>query len=282
MLTKLIKHELRATAKTFLWLYIAFAAIVLVNMFIGPWSRLAPTDNPTVWQFESPSVLQGILVLIYFLAVVAIAVVTLVIVIQRFYRNLLGDEGYLMMTLPVSREQHILVKGLVALIWNICTTVLILLSVLLFVSTAGSFADFSNSIAGAVAAGASVGQWILWVVLLLIVSTIAGILMLYAAMAWGPNLLKNRVGGSILAFIILYVAGQIVSLVILFGAGQMFDAIGILSGLSAAGADGFPGFDVINKIVSSVSVTLLIANAVIAVLCWFFTRYMLNRKLNLA
>jgi len=284
MLTKLIKHELRATAKTFLWLYIAFAAIALVNMFIGPWSRLAPTNNPAVWQVAAPSAVQVILVILYFLAVVAIAVVTLVIVIQRFYRNLLGDEGYLMMTLPVSREQHVLAKGIVALIWNLCTTVLIILSVLLFVSAAGSYANLAERFQKSfIDAGAPVGQWILWIALLLIVSTIAGILMLYAAMAWGPNLIRNRVGGSILAFIILYVASQFVSLAIMFGAGQMFDIVNITAGLSATDATGgYYGSEVLNQIINSVSVILLIAYAVIAVACWFLTRYMLNKKLNMA
>jgi uncharacterized membrane protein len=45
----------------------------------------------------------------------------------------------------------------------------------------------------------------------LLVAAIQVTLMLYAAMAWGPNLIKNRLGGSFLCYIILYAVTQAVA-----------------------------------------------------------------------
>lgn len=43
-------------------------------------------------------------------------VVTAVILIQRFYKNLLGSEGYLMFTLPVTVSQHLFSKTIIAVV----------------------------------------------------------------------------------------------------------------------------------------------------------------------
>ena len=45
---------------------------------------------------------------------VAVMIVTLIIIIQRFYKNLLCDEGYLMNTLPMSVWKNITSKLVVA------------------------------------------------------------------------------------------------------------------------------------------------------------------------
>lgn len=46
-------------------------------------------------------------------------VLTLIIQIQRFSKNLLGDEGYLMFTLPASVSQHITAKLVVAVLLDV-------------------------------------------------------------------------------------------------------------------------------------------------------------------
>ena len=43
----------------------------------------------------------------------------LIIQIQRFSKNLLGDEGYLMFTLPASVSQHITAKLVVAVLLDV-------------------------------------------------------------------------------------------------------------------------------------------------------------------
>jgi len=295
MLKTLFKHEMRATAKTFMWLYIAFVVIAVVNVLVSPLSPFNAGAEGAVYShgpesvmapqtvaISAPSILQTLLMILYFLAIAAIAVATLVIVILRFYRNLLGDEGYLMMTLPVSRENNILSKLLVAAIWNICTGVLIFLSLMLLFSR--NLGDISNSITQAINMGAPVDRWITLGVVALVVTCFSSVLMLYAAMAIGPNLLKNRVGGSILAFIIIYIASQFIMLGVLIGVANSYGGLNLwtASGPADMGRNAEFAFTQTDNIITAISIGCIIASAAIGVCCWFLTRYMLKRKLNLA
>jgi len=278
MLKKLIRHEFRATAKIFMWLYIAFAIIVAVNALFAPFG--SPGTDPG--SITSP--VQALLVGFYVLSVAAISIGTLVVVILRFYRNLLGDEGYLMMTLPVSREQNILSKLIVAAVWNICTALLIFGSIFLFIGVSGAFGELAEEISSMAAMGFSVGQFIVFIVLTMIVSTFASVLMLYAAMAIGPNLLKNRLGGSILAFIIIAVASQLLTLGIMAGvvaASGNFAMILSPDGPAAGLSDAVVSQTAMS-FVNDLTIGLLISYVIVGTACWFLTQYMLKKKLNLA
>ena len=297
MLKNLFKYEMRATAKTFIWLYIAFIIIAVVNALFVQWEPVnasAFVDSSAAGEITSytvepvnsvPNVLQVVLIILYMFSIAAIAIGTLVVVILRFYRNLLGDEGYLMMTLPVSREQLVLSKMLVALIWSVCSGVLIFLSVLLLIAGTGHFGDLAEGIKMIIAAGTPLYRWIVIIIISILVSTLSGILMLYAAMAIGPNLLKNRVGGSILAFIIIAVASQIITAVVMLVTTTLAGGSTLLgiAGESAAvnGSVNF-GTPIIDFVINSAALSSIISSAAIAIACWFLTRYMLKRKLNLA
>ena len=111
----------------------------------------------------------------------------------------------------------------------------------------------------------------------MIVSCASFILQLYAAMAIGPNLLKNRLGGSILAYIIIAVASQFIYFGIMVGIVSSIASMGglttDLSEFSTSAAA--PIFD---TVIGSLAIYYII----VAVVCWILTRYMLKRKLNLA
>lgn len=102
MLGKLLKYELKASGRTFIPLYIA---ILIVAVFNGIFM------NTNIFQ------IQGIGILILTSLFMALGVLTVVVTIQRFRKNLLGDEGYLMFTLPVSTSSLILSKCITALIY---------------------------------------------------------------------------------------------------------------------------------------------------------------------
>lgn len=287
MLSTLFKHEMRATAKTFIWLYVAFAVIAVVNVIANPYamtvsegssfgSAAAPTN-------VFPGMMQGLTAVLYGLSVAAMIVGTFVVVILRFFRNLLGDEGYLMMTLPVSREENILSKLLVAVVWNICTGVLIFLSVLMMIGASGYFGDMIQGMNEIIAMGVPLPRIIFQVVLLMIISTFSGVLMLYAAMGIGPNMIKNRIGGSILAFVIIYVASQFVMLGVMWGVAHTYFAGGLMGQLrDSVAMSAEKSISNTVAVIDSVTIGCIIGYAVIGVVCWFLTRYMLKRKLNLA
>lgn len=121
MLGKLIAYEFRATARYFLPIY---AALLLVSLLSG----LLDASS----QYGMP-LMQAILVFSYTLLALALGVITLVVIITRFYRNLLGREGYLMFTLPVTVDQNILAKLLPAFVWLVGSILLLCLCMVLLI-----------------------------------------------------------------------------------------------------------------------------------------------------
>lgn len=60
----------------------------------------------------------GVLPMILLVALyVAMGIFVLVFIIDRFYKGLLGNEGYLMFTLPVTSTAHIASKALTSMIF---------------------------------------------------------------------------------------------------------------------------------------------------------------------
>ena len=121
MLGKLMKHEFRATARIMLPVMGAMAALALLaNLSIrGLAGNLS--DVPML------KILFTLIIIFFGAAVVATVVMSLVIMVSRFYRNLLKDEGYLMFTLPVSVHELIWSKLIVSLVWFLVTGLLIFL-----------------------------------------------------------------------------------------------------------------------------------------------------------
>ena len=121
MLGKLMKHEFRATARIMLPVMGAMVALALLaNLSIrGLAGNLS--DVPML------RILFVLIIIFFGVAVVATAVMSLVIMVSRFYRNLLKDEGYLMFTLPVSVHELIWSKLIVSLAWFLGTGLLIVL-----------------------------------------------------------------------------------------------------------------------------------------------------------
>ena len=94
MLKKLLKYEFKATARTYGTIYLA---LLFVAGLLGFTFRV---EN----DFTESRVFD-VLFTLYDLLAVALVVVTIITVIHRFTRNLLGREGYLMHTLPVTEAQ---------------------------------------------------------------------------------------------------------------------------------------------------------------------------------
>ena len=101
MLTKLLKHEFRATARIMGPLYLVLLAVALGFNFSA---RLMDSGNFVL------NMLAALVVMAYVVAITAVFIVAFILMLQRFYKNLLGDEGYLMFTLPVTPAQHITAK----------------------------------------------------------------------------------------------------------------------------------------------------------------------------
>lgn len=94
MLRKLLKHEFRATARIMLPLY-----LVLLVTAVGANITTQGLSNSS---YQILRLLGALLAMAFGIAIIGVCVMSLVVMVQRFYKNLLGDEGYVMLTLPVN------------------------------------------------------------------------------------------------------------------------------------------------------------------------------------
>lgn len=135
MLMKLLKHEFRATARIMGPLYlILLAAALAANLTAG----LLDADSFIL------NIVSALIVMAWFVAVIGVFIVAFILMLQRFYKNLLGDEGYLMFTLPVSVHQHVWSKLIVSAVWFILTGVVVVLSVLVLAFNVSFLTDLAE------------------------------------------------------------------------------------------------------------------------------------------
>ena len=113
MLGKLLKHEFAATAR-YLWvLYVAMLGLsVAVHFAFRFYDR---ADLAVLRMAMTMAIILWVLSLIF------CGIGTLVLMIRRFYQNLLTDEGYLMFTLPVSVHELVISKLITAVVWMLAS-----------------------------------------------------------------------------------------------------------------------------------------------------------------
>ncbi len=206
MLSKLLKYEIKATARIFLPLFAVLLIFAGVNKSISSLSQ-------NKWQ--APEVISFIL---YITVLVGILVMTLIVMIQRFYKNLLTDEGYLMFTLPAKAWQHITSKLIVAMMWTVVSSIVAIISILIITFdvffTSENMQAILNSINEVFKEfGASAFLVMLEILLVIIVSMAACILMIYASIALGQLFNRHRILASLGAFIVLNTVSQILFMV---------------------------------------------------------------------
>lgn len=212
MLGKLLKYDFRSMFKQFAFIWPAALALGFINRFtLG-----LQTSGGGIWMQDHAGMLStsaGIAALLAFICVmVAMFVVVLIFVIQRFYRGLLGDEGYLMHTLPVQTWELIASKLICAIVVTVISIIVAMLAVLLLVPfTAQDLWDLFPGLMKDLfrLLRPSDYLFILEFLLLMIVSGASSYLHIYLAMALGHLASKHRVAMSVVAYVGINVAGTV-------------------------------------------------------------------------
>ena len=207
MLGKLMKYDFRCMIRKFGPLWLGLLALAAVNGFtVGH-----VLDNDNVQGFMQ--FLLGVVpILLLFALWVATCVMMIMFVCERFYKGLLGDEGYLMFTLPATPAQHIGSKLIVAFVMELITGLVALGAMLTFVMVY----DGAGFIQGLAEAKELLARWgelprgtgglIAQLFLLGIVSIVCTDLQIYLAFSLGHLAKKNRVAMSVIAYVGINVA----------------------------------------------------------------------------
>lgn len=264
MLRKLMKHEFRATGRVMgplfgLLLIAAIAARFSVGVLLESSARFL-------------NLLGGLFTTAFVIAIVGVCVMSLVLMINRFRTNLLGDEGYIMFTLPASVHQQIWSKLIVSAVWFIATGLAVVAAGFILVAQQGFWLEirrgFAEIFRHLTAYYAFNGTAFLFELLALIfVGCCVLCLEFYAAMAIGHSFAAHKVLYSVLSFLGLQFVMQLLSGGILVGTN--YDILVV-----ALPSDGV-------LTMHSVMLTMIVSTAVFGAVYYVITTMFLKKRLNL-
>lgn len=267
MLGKLMKYEFRATAIYFLPIYVV---LVLVSGLRYVVSLISQKFSNGFSAFSGFS-----LSAIYLLLALGLAITTFIVIIIRFYKNLLGTEGYLMFTLPVSVEQNILAKLIPSVVWFFGSCVLGMLTI------APAMGLRFNDNPFTMFTGIRLGDVpeILLAVLMVIGSIAGTFLFYYLCMCIGQMFNSHRFLVSAGAYIVIQTVLQILGIAFIWICASSFSSQAFVAWLSNAFAflDNIPSG-------SLIYLFLIAANILsygIAAALFFIDSAILRKRLNL-
>ncbi len=259
MLGKLLKYDFKSLAKLLVPVY-------LVSLLLAIFTRII---NLLAEEFSIFSVPSGFISMIFVVVLVAIPIATFIFTIIRFYQNLIKDEGYLMHTLPVSKNHLILSK-------TISSTFFILLSfvftiLFLFVGVYGiwfdqKFIDLAFSFLKQID-----NVFLILIFLSAIISVIFNQVMIYASIALGQKH-NNKIMFSIIYGIVIYNVVQIISVILLLPV-MLLDP----NYQSYIQNNPITNFGLVNGYLAFA----LILSLIFTIICYFICVRVLNKKLNL-
>ncbi len=264
MLGKLMKHEFRATARRMLPL---FLVVVLLSCFLR--ISTAVIDHSTRSLPTILHMLNALLWVLFVLLLIGCVIFAVVVMVNRFYKNLLTDEGYLMFTLPVSIHKLLWSKLLVSSVWFLAAFAvdalalgIVLFENVSFASIPAFFKDVQDILKSQY--GFDAVAFVLEYLALMFVSLLAACLDFYAPIAVGHSFANHKTLLSVVFFFVFNTVWQILGL---------FGIAGVLAAESSAD-------DVLRFIhtgmLSGIS-SVAFMGAVMYVITWL----MLKKRLNL-
>lgn len=268
MLGKMLKHEWKAT-----WRYLALLnAATLLFALIG-WAGV-------IMKPEIPEYLVLLYIVIYILFLSASAIITIILLVMRFYRNLFTDEGYLTNTLPVSACCKLNAKILNSFCWMCINALCIFISISLVLSRGFDTREFQEFCAEwiqllKITTGMhSLHSAAAILVLQSIFGTLGTILMLFFSVSVGSCFRTRKILASVVTFLLTYVVLQTISSIFM-----------MISGYFTI----FPKLLHSDKLLTEFSpiyATLLamglLLNVVTSIIYYLACRHILSRRLNLS
>ena len=291
MLGKLLKYDLKALGRVLLPVQLGALVVGVIATFVLTATIRFTGDSYDYYGSSGTEMLGSSIAGFSILAVFLLSVVlfssflvTLLLIARHFNTNLMGDEGYLSFTLPVSAHEHLLSKVISGFIWSMINMLVICLSLGLLALFGTAYSGLINKdILELLSQGMQwifdngLGVLVIEYPFLAIISTIDTLLLIFACIVAGSVIATKH---KIAAAVGLYFA---VSLV-LYSINSM--AQGALIGLM--GMD--PAFlfstiePSIKEFLAFYQITILIS-LVISILTivasYAFSHYVLSNRLNL-
>ncbi|MCM1244120.1 MAG: hypothetical protein NC293_00570 [Roseburia sp.] len=271
MLGKLIKHEFKATYRTFVPIYIGL--VILTGAACLFLELLRKFDQTAL------VVGSGFGMIIVVLGMIFVFLSPWIFLSMRFYRTTATREAYLTFTVPADTKIILLAKFIATYVWTVLTVILGYVSVAILVvsNKGGNFWDiltfvFDNTTGGLIALQ----------IISFLVSFASSVLHIFASVSLGQLVRDHRVIASLAFYAALYTVHQIVSVLVLLP--WMFTE------LTTEGAPETSGFSVgitsnVNTSTNSESIQLflitIVINLIFSAAFYVLSNFLLKKKLNL-
>lgn len=269
MLGKVFKHEMKSSSSLFIPLFLGFLAVTLLCKFS------AECTNTLKFSPKAMSTITSVFIVLYSIYAVALVVMTAVFIVMHFYKNMISDQGYLTHTLPVKTSTLINGKLLSAILWQILSFVLLILSFLIFAAGHFNFNDISvfwqdlGELIEDISKYINLPLFTVEITLCAIAGLFSGPLMMYASLALGHLFRKHRVLFAVVSYFAIYIAMQIISSAVIGYIGAHFDySQGLASSYAVSVGQSYLLFQTLFSIATAVGF-------------YAVTDYIFSRKLNL-
>ena len=227
MTGKLIKYEFRSVIRQMGVIWAAPPIMALIFMLIDKFYMRSEAFETGKNAFGST--IQAISGIMYAGVFIALFVATVMVVLQRFYKGLLRDEGYLMHTLPVKPWQLITAKGFTAFVVVIISGIIAVISIFFLMGVSISISDLGKVLGDIFGMYSDEPVYILYTieaVLLMALAILKSIYKTYASMSIGQLSDNHKILISVAAYIGISVAIMFITGVFLqFMDGEMFEGL---------------------------------------------------------
>lgn len=284
MLGKLIKYEIKSIYKYFLVLY----AVIIAGAFTSCGTISASSGLLSKLGFSS--------FILCIFAMMALGVLLLIFTITRFNTSLLGDEGYLMFTVPTSTHNIIWSKAIAILIFDVLSVLIVCLVMggyIFFVSDL-NFANLDKELVEVLKLVFSKPGTYLIIFLSIIdvfITFISSIMIIYAALSFGqmPTFKKHKNLSAIGFFVGFSIISEYVITRLGFdGIARLLDSYGaeysrVVGNIDASNIMQIMSskIDISLHYFSGVMLIMLLMALVEVVILYAITYHILNKRLNL-
>lgn len=212
MVKKLLKYEFKARAPLLL---LFWGIILLLACAVKIMSLLNNSDNG----FNPVSFFYRTSVTLLAMGCSALLVVTEVLNIVRFYKNLYSTEGYLSFTLPVTEHQHIFVKTFVSFVMIVGGFIVCCIAALIaadadFIRTVFVYIEAMFEQLVDICGTVNVVFYVIEGVIAIIIALLTGIMVFNACLSIGQLAKRRKVLLAVGVYAGLHVASQILSTIL--------------------------------------------------------------------
>ncbi len=268
MLGKMLKYDFKDYSKSML-------PMCLMLFIISILTRIFSVISENIENLKTAfSILFGISTFVFCIVIIVSLVYCFFISIKNYYKKVLKDEGYLTHTLPIKKSSIVLSQIITSTIWIIIIALVVILTLGIAYYEKELIDTIWNALNTEIEGQVIISPMVTLIIicLMMLCSYISTILAIYCSMTIGHGFSNNKIGYSIIAGVIFYVAYQILGIILILTiVGINYNDLSVINSNPEIGTN----------VVFQVIIGAFIENFIIGAVAYILTNYNLKKRLNL-